>query len=103
MKHLILTLAMALILATPAIADECVHETCSAISSFAETVMTSRQNNVPMQAMMDITETKDELFRSIIVDAYSQPRWSAPENRRNAIHEFRDTWYLWCYKNILKQ
>ena len=101
MKHLILTLAMVLILATPAMAEIDAHEVCSEFSSFAETVMTSRQNNVPMQVIMGTTE--NELLRSIIADAYSQPRWSVPENRQNAIHEFRDKWYLGCYERFIKE
>ena len=101
MKHLIVTLAMALMLATPAMAEIDAHEVCSDFSSFAETVMTNRQSNIPMQAMMGTTES--ELLRSVIADAYSQPRWSVPENRQNAIHEFRDKWYLGCHERFIRE
>lgn len=80
-------------------------ETCKAIDLFAMTVMTNRQNGVPMSSMYSVVakieapESVKNLMKIIIDEAYKQPRFETEEYQNKAITDFRDTMFLSCQQN----
>ena len=96
MKTLIATLALLMALSTPAQADE---SYCDQISGLAEAMMSSRQAGVSMAKAMKVTGDND-LFKAMMVDAYETARYSVESNQQRKIEDFRDKWYLACYKSL---
>ena len=94
MKALIATLTLSMALSLPAQADE---SYCDQISELAEAMMSSRQAGVSMAKAMKVTGD-NKLFKGMMVDAYETGRYIVESNQRREIADFRDKWYLACYK-----
>ena len=95
MKALTATiLALMMALSVPAQADE---SYCDQISELAEGIMSSRQGGVSMAKAMEIAGD-NKLFKGMMVDAYETGRYIVESNQRREIADFRDKWYLACYK-----
>ena len=74
--------------------------------------MTNRQSGVQMATVMDIAKAEAEAgnnsqmlqsrvlqtMQLIIVDAYESPRFSTENYKARAISEFKNRWYLRCFK-----
>ena len=94
----LLTAIFILAMAMPVMADD-VHEACTELAKLAEVVMEKRQEGVAMPEMMAVvTDPEHDLIRTMIVNAYEEPRWNSASIRHQTICEFRDSWYLKCYK-----
>lgn len=74
------------------------HGLCSKIKTIAETVMTSRQSGLDIVRTMDILGD-DPLLIEMATRAYSSPRYSTDEYKRETIQEFGTEYYLDCIKN----
>jgi len=96
MKTLIATLTLSMALSLPAQADD---PYCNQISGLAEAMMSSRQAGVSMAKAMKVTGDND-LFKAMMVDAYETARYSVESNQQRKIEDFRDKWYLACYKSL---
>lgn len=96
MKKLILLAA-----ALPALAMA--DPVCDEMSSFAEVVMQAHQSSVPMKDVLKIVEgesTISKINKSIVIDAYSQPRYHTTAVKEQAVADFRDAVHLFCLKTL---
>jgi len=80
-------------------------ETCKAVDEFALSVMTNRQNGVPMSSMYSVVakieapEPVKNLMKIIIDEAYKLPRFETEEYQNKAITDIRNTMFLSCQQN----
>lgn len=72
---------------------------CPVISRTAGEIMRAHQVGVPLTRAMEIVGD-DAFWRNIVLQAYSSPRYSTDENRRNAVTDFTTTVELACYKSF---
>lgn len=73
---------------------------CASLTSFAEAVMESRQNGIPIS--MALTAAPDDnpagkFMRKMILDAYMSPRFTVESVQQEAIKDFRDNAETACY------
>ena len=79
-------------------------EACNMLSSYATTVMEGRQAGVPIASMVQTIDNtpmkklEKSIFKSIVIDAYSRPRFSTNEYIAREITEFTNSIYLQCLK-----
>ncbi|MGR9415884.1 hypothetical protein [Rhizobium leguminosarum] len=86
-------------LVTPAKAED----KCKAIGELARVIMTKRQADTPMSAMMQVIDAVTDkamgnLARQLAILAYQQPDFSVEENQNDAIAEFGNQAELVCYQ-----
>ena len=93
-----LTLALLIALSTPAL-SAVTPELCSDLSDTAGTIMQKRQEGVAMVRIMDLMGDS-KIMQEIVVEAYEVRRHPAPFWQDREINDFRDKWYLTCYKLI---
>ena len=93
-----LTLALLIALSTPTFAA-LTPELCSKLSDTAGTIMQKRQEGVAMGRIMDLMGDS-KIMQEIVVEAYEVRRHPAPMWQEREIDDFRDKWYLTCYKLI---
>lgn len=75
------------------------HQACSILAGTAKQVMIARQNNAPIQGLMQIAIKNDSnITMTIIKEAYELPRYSTKEYQQKAISDFSNQWYLECFK-----
>jgi len=96
MKMLIVATALFAALSAPVSAEE--QASCEQIASIANSIMTAHQNGTPLAVMMGITKG-NELLQTITVEAYEGVRYSTKQIQDGQIAEFRDRWYMWCFKD----
>ena len=96
MKTLIATLALMMALSVPAQAEPA---SCEQIADLAKSIMTARQKGVSMSKVMELADGS-ALFESMIVNAYEVHRFKAPVWQEAEVAEFRDKWYMACYKEF---
>ncbi|QFS83666.1 hypothetical protein FIU97_12905 [Roseivivax sp. THAF40] len=90
-------LALPLMIAGIASADEVATEdTCANIHTLAEAIMGHRQNGVAMPGLMQAVPDAP-LAQALIKAAYTQPRYSVPENQQEAIADFANDMAAACY------
>ena len=98
MKALLFTLA---VFGTPSLGQEVTVDTlCASFGEVAEVTMLARQMEIPLsEVLSNIEEGGDPsgLLRKIILDAYSKPAYSIPENQQEAAAQFRNHWELQCF------
>jgi hypothetical protein len=98
-----LSVAMALLAALSTTASAELTE-CKSHSYLAGEVMTSRQSGQQMATVIDIVKAEAgnsravQIAQLIVVDAYESPRFSTEKYKARAISEFKNKWYLWCFK-----
>lgn len=73
---------------------------CKSISKLAESIMSARQNGVPMSDAMEISS--DTLVRALVEDAYKKPALNTPEYQQKYIRDFADSAYSICWKTMNK-
>ena len=93
-----LTLALLIALSSPALAT-LTPELCSNLSETAGTIMQKRQEGVAMVRIMDLMGDSATL-QSMVVEAYEVRRHPAPMWQKREINDFRDKWYMACYKEF---
>ena len=100
MQKIIITAATVLFLSTPVYAKD-TFEFCGKISNLAETVMMKRQDGISMKAMMEVVIKQGgptDMMKSMVIDAYKQPRMHVAENAHRIVVDFKNTWYMMCLK-----
>lgn len=91
MKYLMICL---LAFSSVSIAEEV---TCEDIGELSEKIMEARQLNIPISNLLKPVNG-NELFTTIILDAYESTAFRAEENRKDAAARFRNKWELACIK-----
>jgi hypothetical protein len=80
---------------------------CKSISSTAETIMIKRQEQIPMEKMVSILSGSDKqtqkIVEKIIIEAYDHPRFEGKDFITKVVADFKDRWFLDCFKNMSKQ
>lgn len=97
MKKLLLT---ALLIPTMASANN-----CDGIARLAEAIMEARHAGGEMSEMMAMKSSDknvDVINKTIVQSAFERPRMRSPENIKYSIQEFKNDWYLACYKESQK-
>ena len=97
MKKLILLAAAAL----PALAVA--DPVCDEMSEYAEVVMQAHQSSVPMKDVLKVVEGEsviNKIYKSIVIDAYSQPRYHTAAVKEQAVADFRDAVHLFCLESL---
>lgn len=86
------------------------QELCSAINQLAGSIMTSRQNGVPMEkamtAMNSVSTTDgkvQETINNMVMDAYQRPYYSSKELQQREVVEFQNRWYMQCLKSDIEK
>jgi hypothetical protein len=96
MKMLIVATALLAALSAPVSAEK--QASCDQIAGIAKSIMVAHQKGVSMATMMGIAKGKD-LIEKMTVDAYESNRYFTKEIQQRKIEDFRDRWYLWCFKD----
>jgi len=80
------------------------NATCLILGQLAKGVMTGRQSGVPisrMLAMLDGGDSDiDNLAKTMMIEAYEEPRWKGSEYQSRAITEFENSVMVKCYKTL---
>ena len=92
---LTLAILMALSTTAPALAKPA---SCEQIAELAKSIMTARQEGVSMVEMMGVGED-GSLTEVIVVDAYEEGRYRVEANQHRRVADFRDEWFMACYKS----
>ena len=64
--------------------------------------MQAHQAGVPMKDVLKIVEgesTINKVYQSIVIDAYSQPRYHTTAVKKREVADFRDAVHLFCLKS----
>ena len=93
MKMLIVAIPLLAALSAPATSADL----CKVMADTAELMMQARQQGVPMQPIMDATEMTSH--KRMVVEAYETPRYITKEVQLRQVQNFRDKWYMWCFKD----
>lgn len=72
-----------------------VSMSCEQVGDIAFAIMRNRQVEIPMQRMMAIAGD-NELARSLVRMAYSQPAYHADVNKQRSSNEFQNMAYMAC-------
>jgi hypothetical protein len=80
---------------------------CDSVSKAAEVVMKGRQTGTSMSEMMkqsQLIEDKDlrDLTVTMVTSAFEKNRWSTNEMMVKEIQNFRDYYYMTCFKTYNK-
>lgn len=83
------------------------RDTCAAMQRLAKSIMTARQNGFAMSDMMSKSDASGDaivkkLDESLIIYAYSLPRYSTNEMQQKSIEDFGNDTYLQCAKQHMK-
>lgn len=78
-------------------------EKCKSVAGVAELIMQGRQAGIEMEALITIVQTGEDanankVIKLMIIEAYDSPRYSTPEYIRRAMIDFKNKWFLFCYK-----
>lgn len=106
MLALLLLFALAMFMGDARAETNLTSEKCGLMSQIAGVVMKSHQQAVPMQNVMLIMQKLPgdvEVFTTLVMAAYSTPRYSTESMQNNAIREFTDSMTLMCYETIVEQ
>lgn len=104
------TVIALLLLSVPAVALSAEKEfdkvkLCEAAGDMAEVIMDARLSGVPMQKLMKrVNEdpANGEMVSLMVVKAYESPMYQTEEHKTRAKVEFKNKWYLDCYKAVSK-
>ena len=72
-------------------------DACKMTGDIAEKMMMARQLGVSMQSVMAAAESP--LRKAMVMDAYEVPRYATDEFQKRKAQDFRDKWYMSCYKS----
>jgi len=99
---IIIVLVSTLLLSMP-IYSSAEDDICGSLESLAGRIMESRQNDIPMSALVnELTKMEDkklaDLVRQMIIDAYEISSYSSDSYKEKAVLEYRNSIYLECIK-----
>ncbi len=90
MKKIFLALLLALSFNVAAAPEQCLTD-----SEMAYTIMSARQNGVPMAKVLMIVES-DPVYRQYVMMAYDTPLYSSEEFKERTKREFENSAYRLC-------
>lgn len=101
MKKYIAIVAIALA-PSAAMAGQPNGNVCDGLSSIAGSIMKARQSGAGVVDVMDAVQSNPshELLESMIIDAYSIPRFSSQKYRDDAVRDFSDQFFVTCVKAL---
>jgi len=79
-------------------------DNCTEIAELAKSIMSARQNGVPMVELVgaikksDTNEALRNFMFALAKHAYSYPHMSVKRNKQRYINEFQNEYYLACIK-----
>lgn len=77
---------------------------CKGVSKVAELIMINRQSGVAMSRQMAIAKGEAKsIIEGLIVEAYELPRYGTDVFKKRSIENFRDKYFLQCFKSKKKQ
>ena len=97
MKTIFAAVAVSLMM-SPAVAATA-EDNCATVGGFATTAMSARQNGVPLSTVLEIT-SGSPLARTIVLEAYSGPKFNSEKNKTDSITEFGNMIMLTCLKEM---
>lgn len=73
---------------------------CAAFEDLARTIMTARQNGLPLRTIMELVPEGEgsDLVSEIVMSAYEHPQYSSPQMQYETINEFANMNYLLCLR-----
>lgn len=93
----VLAVAPALVMADPV---------CDDMSEHAEVVMRAHQSGVSMKEVMAVIDKNlggesvvSDIYKSLVIDAYSQPRYHTDASKARKVADFRDQVHVFCLKS----
>ena len=102
MKEILMGLFVITTLSLSTIESKAIYESqyqvCAATANVAKAIMNLRQLDTDVVKMMNNAE--DDLNRSMIIDAYSQPYYYSQEVKDRAIADFSTKYYLMCLEGF---
>lgn len=93
MKKLI-TITLAALLSAPAMAND---NPCPDIYELAKSIMTGRQNGVPLIKMIEVGKG-NSVINAMVLDAYESPMFHGDLAKGRQINEFANKNAVMCYK-----
>ena len=75
------------------------EDRCEAIGELAGSIMTARQEGVPLSRMMGIANGNEGII-ALVLQAYGQPRFSTNTVRMEAVADFHNQVELICYEQM---
>jgi hypothetical protein len=72
------------------------HELCLAYTDLGRTLMTARQEGIPIEKILKITTSQDS--RELAIIAYGRVRYQSAEYRQRAIDDFAAEVYVECMR-----
>ena len=79
---------------------------CDDMSEHAEVVMRAHQSGVSMKEVMAVIDKNlesgtvmSDIYKSLVIDAYSQPRYHTDASKAREIADFRDGVHVLCLKS----
>lgn len=94
MKHILYAFLFVFMITNNAFAED-TESFCKHVSIYAEKVMHTRQQGVPLSNLIKAANGSS-LFEAIIVNAYEYPKYENRSNIGTIVCEFRDKWYVVC-------
>jgi hypothetical protein len=89
------------------ITRESITDFCSGIETLAEAIMISRQEGVAVSELMKIADKSTSVLSSIqrlmITEVFEKPRFTVGINKTEAIEDYKNGWFLSCYKEQIKK
>ena len=89
------------------------QDICRSVGIIAEKIMIERQNDTDISIMMDyansfqiweLNKEKNDIlkniFRNIIIDAYSRPFYNSDMFKKDAVRNFKNIIMVECYKTL---
>jgi len=99
MKHLLIATVL---LASPASSQNLSpQDACTVFGELAASVMTARQNGVPLSRVLGVMEQEgdtNDLLREIIMGAYEKMRFATPSNQQRAVDDYRNEVETTCFR-----
>ena len=91
---------LAAVVALAPLAAHAEDDKCTQLGGLAATIMTKRQEGVPMSSLMtvDIDPELRSMATAMIIGAYGMPRMSSEAGKLRSVQDYRNAFELDCYK-----
>lgn len=99
MRHVLAFLAIMLPFTATAEEEQTIstQQWCKVIESIAELAIHQRYSGHSLNEVLGMAYDID-LYRAIVLDAYSRPEWLSPESKEQESRTFVNKWTLACYE-----
>lgn len=102
--RMIFSIFVVVLFAVPIFAEEKMDKNsmqCLVFKAMASATMESRQAGLPIETALERVKGQawfSEAMTNIILDAYSQPRYSTESEQKESIEEFGNKYFIDCMK-----